>query len=377
MSEIVIHVTSSLLGNTPFTINYTLQDVVSEYSHTVTMTGGYESASFSFAASRDEMDVWLLNGLGCHVHVLNEALETVWEGFVNEIEASYGPLAVRVGPLTEVVNRAFMIYSNADTGDQTTTSTVEDTLSRERWGLWYKAFSGSKMTTANAMRALQVLVNDRAWPTCTHTVGEGRMPGLRVSCKGYKEMLDYPYVAPEGSITVRQKIVDIIAQEPGYIVSRDDSRIAANSIVVPRLDNQGRSGLDVIKGLAELGGSEWEYDRYAWGVFAGRLFEYRPVGSPHDDLRYMLYLHHDTPQVRNVGGAAVLPSSVLPGYWLRIADLMLTLDYVQVYETVRRDLRYMLIESVTYTAPHKLRLQGGRTDRLPQLLAYEYMLGGM
>ncbi len=36
---------------------------------------------------------------------------------------------------------------------------------------------------------------------------------------------------------------------------------------------------------------------------------------------------------------------------------------------LRTDPRYMFIETVQYRAPNQLQLMGGKTDRLPQMLA--------
>jgi hypothetical protein len=79
-------------------------------------------------------------------------------------------------------------------------------------------------------------------------------------------------------------------------------------------------------------------------------------------------------QIRTPAGVHVAPWNVLPGRWLQFADL---LPDAPAVTNPYQDMRLMFIESVTYTAPRGLAMQGGRTDRLPQLLARQNMIRGI
>jgi len=78
---------------------------IESYSHVLRALGGYWSASFTVNAGRDYIEEWLADRLGWHIEVYDEGGETIFEGFVNQIDAVLGGLAVTRGPLVQARRR--------------------------------------------------------------------------------------------------------------------------------------------------------------------------------------------------------------------------------------------------------------------------------
>ena len=120
-----------------------------------------------------------------------------------------------------------------------------------------------------------------------------------------------------------------------------------------------------------LGGPGTDNERRTWGIYTNRQMVYATIPT---DVAYLMYLSEGPQQIRTLSGIYVPPYNILPGRWLQFADL---LPNAPAVTDMRQDMRMMFIESVTYTAPMGLSLQGGQTDRLPQLLARTQMLRGV
>jgi len=84
---------------------------VHRYWHTIEALGGYWSAEFTIRGNRNLVDDWLQDGIGKRILVFDGSLTCIWEGFVNQVIANYGPLAATRGPLLDIANRVWVVYS--------------------------------------------------------------------------------------------------------------------------------------------------------------------------------------------------------------------------------------------------------------------------
>ncbi len=103
--------------------------------------------------------------------------------------------------------------------------------------------------------------------------------------------------------------------------------------------------------------------RQLFDVGPGRHVTYGPIPT---EIEYHQYITGESQQVTTVNGAPLKPWQVKPGKWLRFPDLLAGYTFPV---DLRDSPRSMFLERVIYTAPYGLQLQGGPTDRMPQVIA--------
>lgn len=362
-------------------------DQVSSYQHRNEAVGGYWSASFAIPNRVIDIDQWLMEGLGLHIEVCDPNLEIVWEGFVNQVDATMGSLSVTRGPLLDIGNRAEILYSPLDTtatpptqGNQTSTGQSNDTNSQARWGVIHKVLNGGGMIPATATQVLAMYMNENTEPRTTQTLGSmGGVPQVTVHCEGYvKRLGSYIYTnSAVGTTNASTKILNILAADPAGVFSIVRSNIWANTLQVALYEMDYRAAWDILKPLIVRGDAN--YARYVFGVYAGQFAEYRGILSSTDtviDKRgdYLQRLDSPDQRITTVTGEIVHPWEVLPGRWLFLPDFLPGLTQPILWRRI--DPRYLFVESVTYTAPMGIQIQGGRINRLTQQLE-QFGLGGM
>ena len=135
----------------------------SSYTHTVSAFGGYDTASFTLNTTQTEAEDWLENGLMRDVKVFGSALDTVWEGFVDEIRITVGPLTATMGPLLDVANKVAVLYTplmhgagGEVSGSQTLSAWQEDTTINDFYGTMPKIINAGTITVTG-----RLLLDDR------------------------------------------------------------------------------------------------------------------------------------------------------------------------------------------------------------------------
>lgn len=377
----------SLLCYKPIIVPYTSFDpcgtfigrfdhLLTDWAHTINITKGFSSASLGLSLLQSQVEEWLENGLGRHIELHNEAGVTIFEGFVNRIDATLGPLAYSIGPLTEIGNIVNVIYTPIDVsvdppvrGSTTSTLAVTNDRSIARYGIFSKTLSAGECTDAEAEQYRDAWIAQNAWPIPTKDVssGGGDAPKLQIEIAGYAEYLNlYDYANDSISYTtISDKIKAVLAAELNKMFSTDYKGIADNAFAVPESEptDRQRMGWDVIKSQVELGDAS--DNRYAFGIYGGRKAKYFQISS--STITYTARLGDPTQAIYAAkGGAAVMPWNLLPGYWLQYTDLMAG----RRSETdLHKDPRALLIEEVSYTAPWEWQIKGGNVATLPQLIA--------
>lgn len=332
------------------------------YEHTIARLGGYWKASFTVSGDMADTDWWLDEGLGLHVEVHDEAQVLIWEGFVDEVEATIGPLTVRRGPLTEVANSIRVHYQEIDnTGTVTDDddwepagATLDDTDSQARYGVLYQTFQADRLMTAEAQQVAAIYLAENAWPRTSKdwSLPGGSSPSVTVTCRGYAAFLDrYVYNnANAGVWDLDEKLVDILdADVANALFDSANADITPNALQVVKQEERERTAWEAIKSLVALG--DGSNNRYSFGVYANRRVVYEPWPS---EIEYRQRIADPHQRTENAAGLEVMPWNVLPGRWLMIPDLLI--GRVPPDTPFASDPRVMMLREVTYRAPYELQL---------------------
>jgi len=348
-----------------------ITDPLLSWSHNLAAMGGYKSASLSLAVTAGELDDWLDNGLGKDITMYSASGQMRFNGFVNNITATIGGLNITIGPLMQVANRVYCVFSTVDTsisppavGVRANTATYSDTQSQAVYGLQEKVLSIGGATAANAAQIAQTYLNEYSIPQSSQslTLGGGNAISLKLDLLGYVELLkSYPYTnAATGMTTISTRLPLVLAAHSSSIYSTDYAGIATNTTDVPSYENNSRSAWTIIVSLVEKGDSS--FNRYLFGIYANRRAFYSAAPSA---IEYYHQISSEYPEVVDIAQSRVDPWDVLPGKWLQVNDILVGRVNPS---SLSADPRNIFIESLTYTAPYGLSINGGKASKLPQLL---------
>lgn len=354
---------------------------VSDYAHTINAVGGYWSSSIGIPSRWLDTESWLERGLGRHVKVLGDALDIIWEGFVNQITAGIGPLTVTVGPLLSIANRARTIYATLDTsvtgepivGMRKITEDADSAASTANWPIIPAVLNAGtcSLLMAEAMRDLHL--TKFAFPQVNKqlAIPGGAEPVVRLECLGYVHLLNYPvFYATSGEVDGDAKILEALSQTPNSAwLTYGTDHIDSNTVQVDAFENEDRLALNVIQEVVALG--DGSGNRWMFGVYNGREAWYQTIPT---SIEYISRVANARLQVEGTSGQPIPPWNVRPGKWLKVPDyLPLKSSTVNLAE----DPRLMFIEEVNFTSPWALSLSEGGVGKPDQLLAQMGLGGGM
>lgn len=392
--------TPSLFKSTGFSIHYApciaatatnaiggdgnLTDMVESYSHEHSANNGFEKATIGIRGQWKDLEQWWTSGIGRDVQVFDYGLNTVWRGFVNGLSVSIGGLSASRGPLTDIANYAYCVYTiilddsvvPIVTGGQTITTAATDADSAAKYGQWEKTLSGGtcKQTVAEAYRDTYLQENRYPIPSEELTLGQSSEAMLTIECLGYWAWLKaYFYSdANAGTRTVTTKLQDVLAADPNGIFSTDYSYLETNAFLASRNENDNPFAETVIK--AEVAIGDVNNDRYTFGFWEDQIAWYRNVTNL--QTKYEHYLTDDKIRVTEFGGATEVDYwNVRAGEWLFVVDFL----GGQSPDTVdrRNDDRFIFAEKVGYTMPDQLSVNGMKISTLPQFLAKKGLGGSV
>lgn len=355
-------------------------DSVTSYTHTINAFGGFETAEIVVNMSRQQMEEWFNEGLGTDVKVYDETLEIVWEGFVDEIEIVYGPLTKTRGPLVSIGNRVYAVYAEIDAtvtppaiGARAITVAANNTFSQGKYGIWEKVLSVGQRIPAEAENERDTYLKEHANPETSEqlSLGSGEnAPRVTLRCKGYYYWFDayvYDYTATQASVSIYDKLLAIVQADTNAIISTDYSQMSTNATLVNEYENDDMMALALIKTLTALGDAS--YNRYLFGVYENRRVVYAAAPTA---AEYRLRLADSSQRVQTISGINVQPWRMRPGKWLYFSDFMSGKSYSS---NLSQNPQFMFAESVTYTAPWGLQINGGKLNRLDQILAQRAIEG--
>ena len=354
----------------------TITDRVSSWQHENRAFGGYYSARATIADTLEVLEDWFVNGLGRQIAVFDEATVTLWEGFVNQIEISAGPIRATRGPLLNVCNRADLWYSTVDTsttpptvGIRKSVGVANDTVSQGVYSILQTLLSTGGCTLANATQLRDMHLDFYAQPETDMQMGSADAPALSIECAGWVRYLEkyvFNDTVSTGQGNLSTKLASILAADPNALFTQE---ITANTFQVPLYENDNAVAWDLIKNLVPLGDAA--FNRYLFGIYANRVARYEAASTTVD---YIQALRDPAQQIMNAAGGAARPWNIMPGKWLFFPDFLV--GRVPVDADLDEDPRAAFLESVTYEAPYGIRWTSSKSNRLQQRLA-QLGLSGM
>ena len=346
---------------------------MSTYTDSVSVAGGYDTASITKGVPILVINEWVQDGLGRDVEISNPYLGIRWNGFVNEIIIGMGVASFTIGPLINLANRVYVNYSDFTTGETETTEVANDTDSQADHGIIVKVLSGGKVSGVTAGNIRDTYLTERAYPDASQTLG-GQDLSLQLNCLGYRHMLSYPYnnkIGTEETYTAREKIIDVLEADPNSLFTVNESTMGTNTLSVFKREDKNRDAYTIIKELVAMGG-DTSNERMIFGIYEDREPVYKATPT---DVAYQVRMSSLGARLENTAGQSVEPWEIVPGKWLEFSDFLPGVD-IPYATTLRKDPRRMFIESVSFTIAYDLQLTGGKTDQLPQMLA-KLGLGGI
>lgn len=363
---------------------------VNSYTHTLSADDGYSSASFSIPGNNELLESWLQSGLGRHIEVFGPSMETIWEGFVNEVSVNFGSAKFTKGPLVNIANRVVVWYTPyyddcppvgspqydaacindgaPNTGVPMPTVEVEDEDSQKKYGIWEKVVNVGECYyyEADYIRDLYLLENSHPeWNPSLSISDSSSEMSVEIKCKGYIEWLNnyvYNNLEEQTYVYISELIKTILGDDPNDIFSTNYSMINENLRIHGTQFMDEKLAKTIIDDLLTFGGGN--DDRWTFGIYKNRMAHYAAIPN---EVEYIYYKTGNTQEIETITGHKVNPWNVLPCKWAAIPTFLASFPFK--VNNIREDPRIFFVEEVIYTAPDQVSLTGAKIRKLPQYLA--------
>jgi len=358
-----------------------------------TADGGWHSARITLTGPLTDMEEWFDVGLNRHIEIYNPALERIWVGFVNQVQLSAGTLTATRGPLMEIVNRASVSYTpildatteeGPVTGTQTVTTIEDDDDSIERYGVLEQIVSGSQLLdddpddSADPNRAEELrdtYLDEMKDPQSSEAIGLGSSsePSVTLELLGYYHRFSR-YMIQDSTVSTVQisnddgtgKMQLVIDAHPNALFSTDYTQMEDNLGLTSQFEDGTRDAWTILTEMNEQGDAD--NVRTTFGVYDEQRITY---ASLPDDVAYEHRIADPAMRIEQYGsGVEVRPWDVKPAQWLFLSDFLT--GRTQSSDR-RKDPRFVFIESVRFTVPYDLQINGGKVSTVKQMLAKQGM----
>lgn len=348
---------------------------VESWQHEIRAMGGYWSAQATQADNLRRAEEWLADGLGRHVEVHDDALNQIWEGFVNSVSIDVGGLNVTRGPLLNVANKVKLVYSTGDNvdggyGGRASTAYVEDATSQAKYGIIHKILSSGGVSTANAEQLRDTYLAQYKEPETTSRFNLSGQSDVRLTIDllGYVHwQIVYPFTSSttgDGNLSTR--LTAIINDDPNNLFSSANADIATNTLQVSQWEDDDPMAWDAIKSLVAMGDSN--ESRFLYGVYNARRAVYEAAPTTYTYRREIA----SSGDVETIVGGTVKPWAVRPGKWIIFPDFLIGRSQPT---DLRQDPRAMFIERVVFSMPRGLQLDGSKVSTIEQKIARLGLMG--
>jgi len=374
----------SLHSSVEFTISYfdllpkggtwlgDLEIAAQNWRHGISAFGGYGEASFELSDHEEDMEDWIMNGLFRPIIVKDNYLATIWEGYVDSITINQAGLSVTHGPVSQIANRIFAIYSGVDTsvyppqiGVRKRTPTQNNLVSQATWGIWPLILSLAGVSDANSDQLVSMYLGEHGHPEINSNFSfSGEEISLTINCLGWFTTLKYPfnYTTNSGTVAVSTRMTQVLNANPnpGWI-SSDYSKITTNTTAVPQFENDDQLAMEHLRGLTAMGDAALQ--RYILGIYEDRKIKYAPVSTQID---YTLELRDPKRQVFDSSGSLVAPWKIQPGQWVFFSDFIPSLG--SPFQDFHLDPRMLRVETVEFDmrTPYAVQFTGGVASKYEQ-----------
>ena len=340
------------------------------YSHNITATEGFVSASFQLDATQMTLE-WLLNELlGAHIEVRDEANSIIWEGFANALDYAVGGTTFRFGPVNEIVNRVMLKYKRLYTGTNppnvgasTNSPIYEVQTSQERWGIRYSIINAGERTEDDIAQCAYALLVLRAGPRpkTRHSTGSSESATLTVAALGYVSLLKQApcYFESANEVDLSDKLAAILDAEPNGIINSANAVIEANAVQVPENEDTYRDAMTVISNLVQRGNAA--YQRTIFMVEEGRRIRYQTAPTT---IKYVLRNVRGQQRVSLGWSDTFIPEALVrAGEWLYLSGSLPNMKRSDSAALID-DPRALFIESVKFDLEGGLELDGAGDDNM-------------
>lgn len=345
---------------------------IENWRHEISAFGGFDNASFEMTVSRAVMEDWILNALFRPIVVRDSYLTTIWEGFIDSITINQAGLSVTYGPVSQIKNRIFAIYSGVDVsvyppqiGVRKKTPTQNNALSQADWGIWHYILSLAGVSDANSDQLVSMYLQEHGQPEKNSNFSfSSEEISLTFNCVGWINTLGYPFNYTDASdfIGITNRMVQILNAHPnsGWI-SNDYTRLANNTTPVPQYENDDQLAKEHLRGLTAMGDADLQ--RYIFGIYENRQAIYQPVSNQID---YTIELGDPKRQIFDSGDNLIAPWKIRPGSWVFFSDFIPGLG--SPFTDFQKDPRMLRVESVSFDmrTPFGVEFTGGTTSKYEQ-----------
>jgi hypothetical protein len=314
-------------GGVPSTATpYSIGQRITSYTHTISATGGFESASFSFVCDKDEGLTWLRR-LMCSVVVYGPDAQVIWEGFISRVTFTIGGQTRSVS-LDSMFNRTRVRYTNA-LGGAGTTTVASNAASIARYGTKDGVLSLNSTDATPAANYRDAMLarsaQPRMEPQTRISTGQQqvRPPTLQIECSGWFYALDWLITSNTSttSVATGTQIATLLAayNAVNAFLSSETRFIATTGVSAPEFIAPDTPYRQKIEELLSIGTSTPQ--RLAYGVYTGRVLVTQAwAGASPSVIGYRGWLA--TGRLANKWGGAVDAWDVRPDAMLEIVDLL-------------------------------------------------------
>jgi hypothetical protein len=306
----------------------------------------------------------------------------VWEGFVDKITLEQGAVTYEIGPLSDIANRVYVVYTpiyvggaSIIRGTSMESPLANDTTSQGYYGIIEKSLSAGTCivnTTYNEAYLLRdQFLKESAYPSQNRSLSFGQRSPVRVTLTilGYWKWLEaYIYnlraaAGAAGFTTSDLKIRAALAANPNtWAISTDYSNIQTNTSIVYNQEKDNKTAMSIIQAAVACGdpsGNPWMFS-----ILQGRKAYF---GAYPSTIDYEYHLTDNRQQLFYWGTSQpVAPWDIQAGKWYEDKDMSVISPSTG---TLYQNRNVSFIKSVRYTAPYGFELTEARVGNLQQMLA--------
>ena len=345
--------------------------------------GGCWSGELSIPVRPTEILSWINNGLGLHIEVWNRVGQIVWDGYVDTMTFSLGNIDIQFGPLSDVGNQVGVTYaplldatlSPPLYGVETETILATNDLSQSRYGVWERWFQAEpgECSKDHAEANRDRYLKEIAFPKPSHAIDllTSNNTVLKLGLLGYCHRLkSYVYEsAVTATTTASVKLAAVLDADPNGIFSSSNASIETNAFLVTAEENKNRIAEAIVNEIVSIGADATD-DRFTFGVYPGRYVKYAQIPDRNAPI-YQRAIYALSVSAERYGlGYEIDPWDIQPAQWLYQPDVELGKMPTNGGEN---DIRYMFIESVKFSDPYGVSVNGEPQSTLAQMQAKAQM----
>lgn len=353
-----------------------IQDRITSYMHTISAAFGFETMAVSLIVQEEEALDWLNTGLMRSAIVYGPDAQTVWEGYLRQVDATFGQEKRSVS-LDDMANRVTVRYTTV-LGTPGATATASDTASQALYGIKDTVISLNQSTATPAANLRDRALTERAYPKMTPTtqIATGDLGGVQLDLtfEGWYGTLGWVLTSRTSTTnTDTGTQVGALLATSGAGIGVTNAFLStstANIITTGNTDTEFIAPDTLyrtkIETLLSQGDSTGE--RLAWGVYEDRKMTVKQwAGASPTTITYQRFLGNE--EVYNSNRNPIDSWDVRPDAMYQTTDLLDVAPIAAQQDAAAR----FFVERVTLRIDQSgssLDLEPSETDALDAQIAY-------